>query len=278
MGVPYAEVIGDPVAHSKSPLIHKYWLEQLGMEGDYRATRVTAGELPRYFETRRADPDWRGCNVTMPLKRGVESLLDRIDPSSEWADATNCVYWDGDELWGCNTDSSGVATAIDGASVYRKPVVVIGSGAASRAALWMLAMEEPAELRVVARNLDRASVVLDGLQPPGRCFPLSDADEAFSGASVVINATPLGMSGFAAMPSNLLAAIRETSIDARIIDMVYDPLETRLLATAREFGRRCRDGLITLVGQAQDSFGHFFDDLAPRFAWEDGQLRQRLTS
>ncbi len=79
MGVPYAEVIGDPIAHSKSPLIHKFWLEKLGIEGDYRATRVTADELPAYFAARRSDPDWRGCNVTMPLKEAAYQLLD-VDP------------------------------------------------------------------------------------------------------------------------------------------------------------------------------------------------------
>ena len=71
MGVPYAEVIGDPIAHSKSPLIHKFWLEKLGIEGDYRAARVRADELADYLEARRADPDWRGCNVTMPHKQAV---------------------------------------------------------------------------------------------------------------------------------------------------------------------------------------------------------------
>ena len=67
-GIPYAEVIGDPIAHSKSPLIHKFWLEKLGMEGDYRHCLVRPGELGTYFERRRHDPDWRGCNITMPHK------------------------------------------------------------------------------------------------------------------------------------------------------------------------------------------------------------------
>ena len=88
MGIPYAEVIGDPVAHSRSPLIHKFWLERLGIEGDYRATRATAGELPAYLAARRSDPDWRGCNVTMPHKQAILPLLDDVADDLR---AVNCV-------------------------------------------------------------------------------------------------------------------------------------------------------------------------------------------
>ena len=77
MGVPYAEVIGDPIAHSKSPVIHKFWLQQLGMEGDYRRTQVRPEELESYIADRRADPDWRGCNVTMPHKQAIARLAAR---------------------------------------------------------------------------------------------------------------------------------------------------------------------------------------------------------
>ena len=75
----FAEVIGDPIAQSKSPIIHKYWLEQLGIEGDYVRTQVGADELPEFIARRRADPNWRGCNVTIPHKQTVMPLLDRIE-------------------------------------------------------------------------------------------------------------------------------------------------------------------------------------------------------
>src|SRR5688500_20310195 len=82
MAVPYAEVIGDPIGHSKSPLIHRFWLEKLGLEADYRAVRVEAGELGDYFSARKADPDWRGCNISMPHKLAARSHgFYRQDPS-----------------------------------------------------------------------------------------------------------------------------------------------------------------------------------------------------
>ena len=81
MGIPYAEVIGDPVEHSKSPVIHKFWLEKLGIEAEYRATRVAPAELRDYLASRRADPDWLGCNVTMPHKVRVWQLLPHVTSS-----------------------------------------------------------------------------------------------------------------------------------------------------------------------------------------------------
>src|SRR5215213_3543623 len=79
----FAEVIGDPVAHSKSPLIHKAWLQRLGLPGDYRASRVSAAALAGFLEARRADPDWRGCNVTIPHKLAALSLADTVDPAAK---------------------------------------------------------------------------------------------------------------------------------------------------------------------------------------------------
>src|SRR5688500_3616908 len=109
-GRPYAEVIGDPIAHSKSPLIHKFWLEKLGIEGDYRATRITPAELPEYLHVRRRDSDWRGCNVTMPLKTEVTPFLWVLDRHAQLLGAVNTIIHDeASRLRGHNTDVNGVA-------------------------------------------------------------------------------------------------------------------------------------------------------------------------
>ena len=91
MTVPYAEVIGDPIAQSKSPAIHGFWLQQLGIAAEYRACHVTAEGLAAYIAARRADPAWRGCNVTMPHKQAVMPLLDALDPEAERIGAVNTV-------------------------------------------------------------------------------------------------------------------------------------------------------------------------------------------
>src|SRR4051812_38473672 len=103
---PYAEVIGDPIAHSKSPAIHKLWLESLGIEAAYRATLVT--DLNHYFRIRRSDPEWRGCNITAPHKQAVIAFLDEASPIG----AVNCVVREGDRLIGLNTDVDGVREAL----------------------------------------------------------------------------------------------------------------------------------------------------------------------
>src|SRR5437764_15226501 len=87
----FAEVIGDPIAQSKSPIIHKYWLKQLGIEGDYIQTRVGSNELAGFLRQRRSDPDWRGCNVTIPHKETIVPLLNRLDAGAEEIRAVNCV-------------------------------------------------------------------------------------------------------------------------------------------------------------------------------------------
>jgi shikimate dehydrogenase len=91
MTSPYAEVIGDPIIQSKSPAIHGYWLGKLGLEADYRACHVTADGLAAYLAERREDPDWRGCNVTMPHKQAVIALLDRLEIGAEMVGAVNTI-------------------------------------------------------------------------------------------------------------------------------------------------------------------------------------------
>ena len=95
MTAPYAEVIGDPIAQSKSPMIHRFWLEALGLPGEYRACHVLSDGLADYLASRRHDPDWRGCNVTMPHKQAVLPLLDRLDLSAARIGAVNTIVPDG---------------------------------------------------------------------------------------------------------------------------------------------------------------------------------------
>jgi shikimate dehydrogenase len=277
MGIPYAEVIGDPIAHSKSPLIHNFWLKKLGLEGEFRAIRVRTDELGDYLASRRSDPDWRGCNVTMPLKRVVEAHLDFIDPSSEWAGSTNCVFWDDRQiLAGGNTDASGIVAALDSDATLRfQAATIIGAGAAAQAALWTLSNDEIGHVRIIARDYGRADLLLRSLGLPGCVYGFYNADEAVSGAAVIINASPLGMSGFPPMPETILQSLGHSSIDAIVFDMVYDPLVTELLTQAERYGRRTSDGLTMLIEQARDSFRHFFEGDPP--SEHNAELRKLLS-
>ncbi len=272
MGVPYAEVIGDPIAHSKSPLIHNYWLEKLSLEGEYRAVRVTSDELPAYLGSRRSDPDWRGCNVTIPHKEAVVSMLDEVEDAG--IGAVNCIVPRDGRLVGWNTDSGGLDQAWDFTVDHRC------SGLRHR-------RRRGGEGRIrVARHARRLSIQCGRARSSqdsaaardsreyARHFGFDQAEQALSGCVGAINATPLGMVGFPPMPDSVLNGLAGIRRGGFAVDMVYCPLETVFLSKAREEGLKVIDGLTILVGQAHHAFFHFFG-ASP--GWEaDTQLRSLL--
>jgi shikimate dehydrogenase len=257
--VPFAEVIGDPIGHSKSPLIHQYWLSVLGMSGEYRRTEVAPAELAAFLRQRRTDPDWRGCNITVPHKEAVISFLDRLDERAVAVDAINCVVPGPGGLTGYNSDVDGVAAALDGVALEGRKAALIGAGGAARAAVVYLAERKVAEVAVVARNREKAER-LQALIPDAR-LTVGGFDKGgvlFAGSAVVINASPLGMQGFPAMPTELLGAANDPSV--MLFDMVYSPVETAFLAGGQ--GPRV-NGLTMLVGQAARAFELFYGAPAP---------------
>ncbi len=151
MGIPYAEVIGDPIAHSKSPAIHKFGLEKLGIEADFRAVRITPEGLPAYLASRRLDPDWHGCNLTMPLKTLAADLVDRTTAAAGKAGAVNCISPVDRNLIGTNTDMAGIVEALWGLLSHNS-VCLIGAGGAARAAVAALWYKSINDIRIVARS------------------------------------------------------------------------------------------------------------------------------
>ena len=144
MGVPYAEVIGDPIAHSKSPIIHQFWLRQMKIIGEYKAVRIRPAQLGDYLGDRRRDPNWRGCNVTMPLKEPVSAHVDDIDPVARRIGAVNTVINHSTGLLiGTNTDFQGAHFALSGVPSTGRKVVLLGAGGAARAVLEELRQAGP---------------------------------------------------------------------------------------------------------------------------------------
>jgi len=273
---PYAEVIGDPIAHSKSPAIHNFWLERLGIDAEYRACHVRPEELAEYFAHRREDELWRGCNVTIPHKQAVVGLLDDLDPKAKGPGAVNTVVRQaGDRLLGTNTDVDGVGEAIAGCQLAGRRVVVIGGGGAARAAFACLAEAGCESVAVLARSQGKAARAAEECGLAAQITPFAPGSGAFAGASLAINATQLGMSGQNPMPEFVLREIAGMNEDGLVFDMVYAPLETELLKTARQHGLATSDGLVMLVGQAAKAFERFFGSKPPRDL--DRELRGILT-
>jgi shikimate dehydrogenase len=268
MGIPYAEVIGDPIAHSKSPLIHKFWLEKLGMEGDYRRVHVRPGELQAYLAERRVDPDWRGCNVTMPHKSDIAAFMDEVDLSARRIGAVNTVKRHDDELIGLNTDWQGLNLALGEHSAEGKDVVLIGAGGAARAALEELRQAKPRSLVIMNRNTGKAAALLEYFGLEGEVLPLGEPPPA----DLLINASALGMAGHPSLDMNL-STLRP---DAIVLDMVYHPFDTPLLQQARMLGLTALDGLGMLVWQAAMAFQFFFR-ASPPDPVDGPELRALLT-
>ena len=280
----YAEVIGDPIAQSKSPAIHGFWIEKLGLEADYRAQHVGAGGLADYLAQRRADPDWRGCNVTMPHKQAIMPLLDRLEPLAKRVGAVNTVVKAADDkLVGRNTDVAGFMEPLAERlrkQHYFRMARIIGTGGAARAVVAGLA-SEGFTLVLAGRNPDKARALLDELEPTAEhhVAPLdhfaSPTDFAFDDregcCDLIVNASPLGMRGQPPLAFDWSHA----PPGSIAYDIVTDPVETEFLKAARDAGFETVDGLSMLIGQAAAAFTHFFGIEPPRI--HDAELRERLT-
>jgi shikimate dehydrogenase len=271
-GAIFAEVIGDPVEHSRSPLIHRYWLDRLGIAAEYRQTRVRREELEAFVAARRSNPLWRGCNVTMPLKLGALMLADRKLDGAVQAGACNLLAPRDGRLVGANTDIEAVMTVIARLAVDRPTgsVTVLGSGGAARAVLVALSRMGMRRISIHARNaaVARSLSVQFGLQLQPAAIDTPVRTDA------LINTTPLGMSG--APPLDLdLSSIPS---GGWVFDLVSTPNPTPLIVAAQRRGLAASGGLSMLVEQAASSFPHFFDAQPPRDAASDAELFERLRS
>jgi shikimate dehydrogenase len=268
MTIRYAEVIGDPVAHSKSPLIHNFWLGKRGINAEYRACRVLPDGLGQYFAERREDPHWCGCNITIPHK--IAALDHVSDPGGVRGTigAINTVTHGPDGLlFGTNTDAAGFLGPILDVPLAGAPIVLIGSGGAANAILFALAQVGAGPVTILARNALKAAGLLARFGLKGEVKPLG---AALPRAALLVNASPLGMKGQPSLDIDL----SPLPDDAIVYDIVYAPLETVLLRAARARGLETVDGLEMLVGQAALAFELFFD--APPPQGHDEELRAML--
>lgn len=264
----YAEVIGDPIAHSKSPIIHGFWLEALGIDADYRTCHVTPADLAGYFANRTADPAWCGCNITIPHKI---TALDHVgDPGGVRASigAINLVAR-GDQgvFFGTNTDAGGFYAPIADLDLTDAPVIVIGAGGAARAILFALSRLGVGRVTVLNRNVLKGAALLANFGLKGDALPLT---APLPPAALLVNASALGMKGQPPMAIDL----NPLPDDAVVYDIVYAPLETPLLAAARARDLDTVDGLEMLIGQAALAFEILFGVAPPRD--RDDDLRARL--
>jgi len=267
---PYAEVIGDPINHSKSPIIHGFWLEKLGIDAEYKAYHVAPDQLQDYVEVRRKDSNWRGCNVTLPHKVAIMDLVDDPGGVHNSIGAMNTIVrQDDDGFLGTNTDAAGFFAPLAESDWTGAHAVLIGAGGAARAVLFALKQAGVEDVTVLARNSLKASGVLMQSGFNGAVFPM---DAALPAADLLINTSPLGMEGQPRLDIDL----SPLPDHALVYDIVYTPLETELLKAAKARNLDVVDGLDMFIGQAALAFELFFG-LTPPMEHDD-ELRKLLTA
>jgi shikimate dehydrogenase len=283
--MPYAEVIGDPIAQSKSPILHGFWLDALGIDAVYGRQQLRRDELEAYLGQRRQDPAWRGCNVTLPHKQAVLELIDAVDPLAARIGAVNTIVPEQGRLVGTNTDAPGFLEPLAPRLAQRhllRTARILGTGGAARAiahALWdqgftlIIAGRDLAKAEALADEFDRADAhacTLDTLARP-LAFDWGDMDGRLD---LLVNATSLGMSGQPALPIDF----SNVPPGAIVYDAVYAPLVTPLLREAEARGHPHIGGLAMLIGQGRIAFRHFFGATPPEDAESDAALITRLTA
>ena len=252
-----AGVMGWPVAHSRSPRIHGYWLREAGVDGAYVPLAVPPDALGTALA---ALPllGFRGCNLTVPHKEAALAHMSSLSEAARRVGAVNTVTVGEDgALAGDNTDGLGFVRHLrETVPTWRadEPAVVLGAGGAARAVVATLAAEGVAEIRVVNRTPHRAAALADAFGGAVRPLPWRARDGALDGCGLLVNATTLGMIGRPALAVDLARLPPE----AAVYDLVYAPLETGLLAAARARGNPAVDGLGMLIHQARPGFAAWF--------------------
>jgi shikimate dehydrogenase len=250
--------MGWPVEHSRSPLVHGFWLKLHRLEGDYVLLPVRPDELAASLRS-LGERGFAGCNLTRPHKQAALALVDHLEGSARRVGAVNTVVVrDDGSLEGRNTDAFGfsanLVTASPGWRADAGPAVVLGAGGAARAVMAALLDQGAPKIRLVNRTREHAGALAAALGGAIELVEWADRAAALAGAALLVNTTSLGMRG----QPPLELALDRLPRDAVVNDIVYVPLETPLLAAARRRGNAVVDGLGMLLHQARPGFAAWF--------------------
>jgi shikimate dehydrogenase len=253
-----AGLLGWPVFQSRSPKLHGYWLERYKIPGTYIPLAVKPENIPDAVKGLVA-LGFSGCNVTIPHKQAVMPLLHHVDPLAKRMGAVNLIVVGADgRLSGFNKDGFGWMESVRDARREWKgsdgPAVVLGAGGGSRAVVFSLVDEGAPEVRLLNRTREKAEKLAADCGPRVRVIDWSRRSEALDGAALLVNCTNQGMVGQPALDISL-DALPKTAL---VSDLVYNPLETPLLAAARARGNTAVNGLGMLLHQARPAFEAWF--------------------
>jgi shikimate dehydrogenase len=256
MTAPRACIMGHPVAHSRSPMLHGYWLRTLGIAGTYEFADVPPEKFEIFFRGLKAN-GFAGGNITIPHKEAAFRLVDRRERAAEAIGAVNTVWYEGDTLVGGNTDWLGIVGSLDnmhpGWDAKPGKAVVLGAGGSARASVFAF-LERKYSVAIVNRTLARAESLAAHAGPGASAHGYDALPKLLAEADVLINNTSLGQAKFPPLDIDL-APLKRSAI---VYDAVYVPLDTALLKAAKNAGHRTVDGLSMLLYQAVNGFSHWF--------------------
>ncbi len=252
-----AGVVGWPIEHSRSPMIHRYWLKELGLPGSYEKFAVRPEEFRRFVEEIGEDA-LVGANVTAPYKEAAFNACDARTPVAEALGAVNTLWRQDGRLWGDNTDVAGFLANLDEATPgwgeRRKLALVIGAGGAARGIVYALLSRGFDRVVVVNRTPVRAEALAAHFGGSTTAVPWADLATELPKADLLVNASTLGMIGQPALTIEL-SALPEHAV---VTDAVYVPLRTPLIEAASARGLRVAEGLGMLLHQAAPAFARWF--------------------
>jgi len=253
-----AGVMGWPVMHSRSPMLHNYWFKQYDLAGTYVPLAIRPESLAAALRALHA-LGFAGCNLTIPHKQQAMTIVDEIDALARSIGAISCVVVRPDGvLAGTNNDCYGFIQNVrqeqPGWRADAGPIVVIGAGGGSRAVCYGLAQEGAREIRLLNRTFARAKGLSDEFGGPIHALPWEQRHEVLEGAAMVVNTTSCGMVGQPALDIKL----DKLPKSALAADIIYIPLETPFLAAARKRGNRTMNGLGMLLNQGRPAWKAWF--------------------
>jgi shikimate dehydrogenase len=248
-------VVGWPASHSRSPLIHQFWMRKYNIDAEYRKEAIPPDQFADFVGHLR-ERGYVGCNVTVPHKQAAMELTIAGDRARA-VGAANTLWFDGDKLRSTNTDVEGFLANLDqmtpGWDRGLESAVVLGAGGGARAVVFALLQREVQHIHVVNRSPERAEALREQFGSRVRVAQWSEMTGLLGGAGLLVNTTSLGMVGLPKMEINL-----RCQPSMVVADLVYVPLETGLLAAARDKGLRTADGLGMLLHQAVRGFELWF--------------------
>jgi shikimate dehydrogenase len=250
-------VIGWPIEHSRSPLIHGYWLRAHGIVGSYTKEAVPPEDVPKFLAS-LADHGLAGCNVTVPHKEVAFALSSAREPSAVAVGAANTLWLENGVLTCANTDTYGFMTHLTVSAPHwmRRdgPICILGAGGAARAIIYGFLQAGVGEIRLFNRSRERAETVARSFGDTVRVFDWAERELASHHAAVLVNTTSLGLKGV----GDLALDFTQFQPDCVVSDIVYVPLETSFLRAARAQGLATVDGLGMLLHQAVPGFERWF--------------------